>query len=79
MNYEHHYNVNGIPVRKATPADVTGLPAASEYSDAMYFFYIVSTIVKNAQPGRTDLLVPDTGSAKRDEKGNILSVPGFII
>ena len=79
MNYEHNSNINGIPVRKATYTDVTGLPDASNNKNGILFFYIVSAIVKNAQPGRTDLLVPDTGSAKRDEKGNIVSVPGFII
>lgn len=28
--------------------------------------------------GRTDCLAPDTSNAKRNEKGHIISVPGFV-
>ena len=79
MNYENDFTLNDIPVRRATYTEVTGLPDPGASRTGERIWYIVSTIVKNAQPGRTDLLVPDTGSAKRDEKGNIVSVPGFII
>ena len=42
-------------------------------------FYIVSAMVKALRPDRKDLLAPNTGAAKRNEKGHIISVPGFIL
>lgn len=40
--------------------------------------YIVSMLVKNAFPGRTDLIVPDANNGTRNKLGIITSVPGFI-
>ena len=40
--------------------------------------YIVSAMVKGLRPDRSDLVAPNTGAAKRNEKGHIVSVPGFI-
>jgi len=41
-------------------------------------YLIVSAMVKGLRPERKDLLAPNTGAAKRNEKGHIVSVPGFI-
>ena len=42
--------------------------------------YIVSAMVLSACEGRIDVVAPATGhpDAKRNEKGHILSVPGFV-
>ena len=52
-----------------------GLPAPKE--DTMY---IVSGLLKQACPQRTDLVSPATGhpACRRDEGGRIISVPGFV-
>ena len=41
-------------------------------------FYLVSAMVLSAFPERGDLLAPDTGNAERNDKGHIVSVPGFV-
>ena len=41
-------------------------------------YYIVSTMVLGLRPDRKDLLAPNTGQAKRNEQGHIVSVPGFV-
>ena len=57
--------------------DVTGLPAP-----AAGVLYIVSTLVLTAAKaaGRTDCVAPATGhpDCKRNDKGFIVSVPGFV-
>src|SRR5690606_41172859 len=63
--------VQDVPLPDGTPTSRTefgepeGLPA---YVEGV--FYIVSQLVKNALPYRTDLLVP--AEVIRDEKGNIV-------
>ena len=44
-------------------------------------FFIVSGLVAQAVKNRGDILVPATGhpEAKRNEQGQIISVPGFIV
>lgn len=66
--------INGFPVMKTEYGQVTGLP-----EPMLGVYYIVSMVVKAACPDRTDLLCPDSGRAKRDESGNIVSVPGFTV
>ena len=39
---------------------------------------IVSAMVLGLRPDRGDLVAPNTGAAKRNEKGHIVSVPGFV-
>lgn len=39
---------------------------------------IVSTMVLDAYPERMDLVAPDTDRAARNEKGWVISVPGFV-
>jgi len=41
-------------------------------------YLLVSAMVLAAFPDRKDLLAPNTGAAKRNDKGHIVSVPGFI-
>lgn len=52
-----------------------GLPAPKEDT-----LFIVSGLLKQACPQRTDLISPATGhpACVRDEQGRILSVPGFV-
>jgi len=40
--------------------------------------YIVSAMVLSLLSDRADLVAPDTGKASRNEKGHIVSVPGFV-
>jgi hypothetical protein len=47
-----------------------------EPQDGVYL--IVSAMVMGLRPDRKDLIAPNTGAAKRNEKGHIISVPGFI-
>lgn len=44
-------------------------------------FYIVSAMVSQAMPTRNDVVAPATGhpSVVRDAKGQIVSVPGFVL
>lgn len=53
--------VNGVPITKTVFGEAEGLP---EPKHGVY--YIVSAIVKNANPNRPDLLVP-VGAVKDDE------------
>ncbi|MCS6930538.1 MAG: hypothetical protein NZM43_13705 [Saprospiraceae bacterium] len=73
QKYEDRAEVNGIPVWAPTYGEVVNLPPAEEGT-----FYIVSMIVAQAERGRRDLLVPDSGRAIRDSAGNIIGVPGFL-
>lgn len=60
---------------KVAYGEVTGLP--DEQANTLY---IVSSIVANATE-RMDVIVPATGHPDtiRNEKGQIVSVPGFIV
>lgn len=55
--------------------DVEGIPAPKDD-----VFYIVSGMVLSAPHGRTDLVAPATGHSAtvRNDKGHIVSVPGFV-
>ena len=66
--------VCGIPVVKKKYSKFSGLPP-----ETSGVFYIVSVIVLNLLPKRSDLLCPDTGpeSAVRDDKGRIIGVMRF--
>ena len=54
-----------VPTSRTVFGEPEGLPDFQEGT-----FYIVSQLVKNALPNRTDLLVP--AEVVRDEKGNIV-------
>lgn len=68
-------NIAGIPVKKQMFSDIVDLPAP--HDDTVY---IVSAIVLAAakERGRTDVVAPNTASAYRNDKGQIVSVPGFV-
>ena len=57
--------IDGILVTRTEFGQPEGLPDFKEGT-----FYIVSQLVKNALPNRTDLLVP--AEVVRDENGNIV-------
>lgn len=57
--------VNGVRLSKTVFGEVQGLPEQVENT-----YIIVSQLVKNGQPDRTDLLVP--AEVVRDLKGNII-------
>jgi len=76
----HVCTFDGVEVRCVIHGDITGLPA-DEKTDV---YYIVSMVVAQANARllcpRVDLLCPDTGkSCKRDERGQIVGVTGFVI
>lgn len=66
-------NVKGF--FKVAYGEVTGLPEAKAGT-----LYIVSAMVANAT-NRRDVIVPATGHPDtiRNDKGQIVSVPGFIV
>lgn len=57
--------IDGIPISNTTWSEEVDIPEFNEGT-----FYIVSQLVKNALPKRTDLLVPK--DVVRDDKGNIM-------
>ena len=65
--------VDGIRIRHIKPSTITHLPEPREG-----LLFIVSAIVAQAAPHRSDLICPDTEHANRDEKGFIVSVKGFV-
>lgn len=64
--------INGIPVKHVKYGIPTGIPESTPET-----VYIVSAMVAQACD-RDDIVAPDTGAAIRDEKGNIIGVPGFV-
>lgn len=62
--------VNGIQVYEPSYGEVQGLPAAEDGK-----VFIVSRMVKDRCPDRTDVLVP--GVPLRDEAGNIIGSKGL--
>lgn len=69
------FEANGKGFFKVAYGEVYGLPEAK--ADTLY---IVSTMVANAT-SRNDVIVPATGHPDtiRNDKGQIVSVPGFIV
>ena len=66
--------LNGFPVRVLAPAG-NNLPVVK--ADTVY---LVSGLVLTAAKllGRVDCIAPDTDKGIRNEKGHIVSVPGFV-
>lgn len=73
----HWIKSSHIPVFKQVFGEVQGLP--DQQADTVY---IVSAMVLDAAKasGRTDCVAPATGhpDVKRNDKGQLLSVPGFV-
>lgn len=63
---------NGIPLAITNYGEVTGLPEQSEG-----ILYLVSTMIRNALPNRTDLATP--GGLVRNEIGAVIGCEYFII
>ena len=64
----------GFQTIKAKVGKVIGLPEPQEDT-----YYIVSAMVAQAVPERTDVYAPDTGdTAIRDKKGNIVQVTRLV-
>lgn len=64
-------DINGIPVNSVTFGSVD-LPSFQEGT-----YYIVSSLVKNAFPDRSDLIVPH--DLVRDGDGNIIGCKSFSV
>lgn len=58
-------NIDGIPITSTTFGEVEGLPESEEG-----VIFIVSSLVAQAIPDRTDIFIPD--DAVRDEDGKII-------
>lgn len=67
------FDENGIAIQSF--GEVEGLPKAEPG-----VVYIVSAMVLTAASDRNDLVAPATNhkDTKRNEKGHIISVPGFV-
>lgn len=63
---------NGIPLYNTAYGAVTGLPESQDET-----VYIVSALVREAQPARRDLWSP--ADLVRDEKGNIIGCKSFDV
>jgi hypothetical protein len=71
----HAGEINEIPVISKKYLGTENLPESRENC-----YLIVSLLVLQANPGRTDLICPDTGAgAVRDNAGNLLGVTNFQI
>ena len=68
-------DINGFPVVMNTVTGINGLPSPVEGVR-----YLVSAMVLDSAKflGRTDCIAPDTNRATRNDKGHIISVPGFV-
>ena len=66
--------IDGVPAKSVSYSETTGLPPAEEG-----VFYLVSMVVAQANPGRADLLCPNTapGEVVRDAGGQIVGVKSF--
>jgi hypothetical protein len=88
---EKEYHASGIVARaemQSIPSgEIDGFPVVEnkvighnmpEPQEGTYL--LVSAMILNIgkELGRTDLIAPDTNRATRNEKGHIVSVPGFI-
>lgn len=74
IEFSERPSIDDVPVKSVTYAETEGLPPASADT-----FYIVSMVVAQANPGRADLLCPNSapGEAVRDAAGQIIGVKSF--
>lgn len=66
--------IDGVPAKSVSYSKTEGLPPAEDG-----FFYLVSMVVAQANPGRADLFSPNTapGEVVRDAAGQIVGVKSF--
>lgn len=86
-NIENVGELNGSPVRKLT---ANGLflvdnsdpdvkePLPEQTNDVVYIVSALAYMQAQALK-RTDLVCPDTDQAQKNEKGHVLSVPGYAM
>lgn len=72
FEYGEEEKINGITLTKMTVSGIKNLPPKREDT-----LLIVPAMISQ-QIKRGDLISPDTNNAKRNEKGFIESVPGFV-
>ena len=65
-------SVDGIACHKTTFGDIEGLPEPEEGE-----YFLVSRMVKDRCPGRSDVIVP--GELVRDANGKIVGCKGFSL
>jgi hypothetical protein len=75
MTHTQTGDIDGTPVFGTVYGSVTGLPAPQHGT-----IYIVSAMVLAASSDRDDLVAPATGhpDVVRNDKGQIVSVPGWV-
>ena len=83
--YEPSGEVARVIVKTTMVGEVDGFPVVRNVvagdnlpSEKEGVLIIVSAMVLGLRPDRKDLIAPDTNNAKRNEKGHIVSVPGFV-
>lgn len=75
--------IEGVPVKSVSYSQTEGLPDTEDSTGLMgsprTVFYLVSMVVAQANPGRFDLLCPNTapGEVVRDSAGQIVGVKSF--
>jgi hypothetical protein len=68
-------SIDGFNVETATPVGLENLP---ETTDGVYLIVSAMVLEAGKKLGRSDLVAPNTSKAIRNEKGHIVSVPGFV-
>jgi hypothetical protein len=73
---EEVFKIGGFPITRTTFGDVENLPDPEEGT-----IFVVSMLVQQAAPNRTDLYRPDTGpqNVVRDGEGKIIGVRALAI
>lgn len=64
--------IDGVDINSCSYSETTGLPLSVDDT-----YYIVSRMVRDALPSRTDLLVP--GDPIRDDAGRVIGCKGLCI
>lgn len=67
-------NINGFPVNRTIYGSVEGLPEPPQEDT----IFIVSLLVAQQVPNRSDVVAPDSGSSAIREGGQIKAVKGFV-
>lgn len=68
--------IDGIPVKSQIFGEVEGLPEPEEGTVYIVFSELILSCAKAA--GRADVVTPNTTEGYRNEKNQIVVVPGFI-
>lgn len=71
LDQEELTKVDGVPIIKRQAVETLHLPAPQEG-----IYYIVSSMVRMANPNRKDLVSP--GSPIKDERGQLIGCTNFV-